>query len=85
MAMILAREDAISHWRDVMGPTKTTKYESKLISIIQKNPIGSLTGGVEMRVPPPHPPPLKVEYPITITTIVLQVQCFTHSTEHCLG
>ncbi|CAB3982627.1 nucleoside diphosphate kinase 6 [Paramuricea clavata] len=25
MAMILAREDAISHWRDVMGPTKTTK------------------------------------------------------------
>ena len=25
MPMILAREDAISHWRNVIGPTKTTK------------------------------------------------------------
>ena len=29
MPMILAREDAINHWRNIMGPTKSTKYETR--------------------------------------------------------
>ena len=57
--MILAREDAISHWRDVMGPTKTTKYESMLISIIPKkyNWKSNWGSGNEGTPPPPPPPP----------------------------
>ena len=38
MPMILAREDAVSHWRNVMGPTKTAKYAVKLPYFISNLP-----------------------------------------------
>ena len=33
-AMVLAKENSIAHWRDLMGPTKTYRYCSTVFFIL---------------------------------------------------
>jgi len=48
MAMILARKNAITHWRNVIGPTQTAKARDEAPNrLVVKSPKNMLTNSLQ--------------------------------------